>query len=256
MQTEDEGLAALDASGVVVGKAQYDQAVEDWARNDEQVLAENQRLADEVARVQDELVTQNRLYRKVGAERDEKQFEVERLRRWVDRFREALKPPTEGQTEGEAALVETAMRAVEADGAGQWPTVAGCLHGEVLRLRGLLADRGPVAESVPATPDEDAALWAVALDRVRRDKGVRHTLEDVIREMDALDNPSPEASSAASHIVHSVTLSSDTGVMGEWQAFCHGCEQRASGDLSRVELWKDQHLADTLVPSFGQEAEQ
>ncbi len=66
----------------------FDKLVEDWQRNDEQVLADNQRLADDLARVQDELVTQNRLYRKVGAERDEKQFEIELLRRWVHRFRE------------------------------------------------------------------------------------------------------------------------------------------------------------------------
>lgn len=53
---------------------------------------------------------------------------------------------------------------------------------------------------VEAAPQEaiDAALFAVALDRVRRDKGARHTLEDVVREIDALDDPSPEASSGAS----------------------------------------------------------
>lgn len=54
-----------------------------------------------------------------------------------------------------------------------------------------------VSKSVPAIPDEDEALFAVALDRVRRDKGARHTLDDVMREMDALDDPSPEASSEA-----------------------------------------------------------
>lgn len=45
---DDEG-ASPTASGGVVSRAEYDQAVEDWARNDEQVLAENQRLADELA---------------------------------------------------------------------------------------------------------------------------------------------------------------------------------------------------------------
>jgi hypothetical protein len=36
------------------------------------------------------------------------------------------------------------------------------------------------------TPAMNAALFAVALDRVRRDKGARHTLDDVVREMDQI----------------------------------------------------------------------
>lgn len=83
-----------------------------------------------------------------------------------------------------------------------------------------------------------------------------HVSEDalVLVRRDKPD-PSPEASSAASPLIHSVTLSSDTGVMGEWQAFCHGCEERAKGDMPRVAFWRDQHEADTLVPTLGQEAE-
>lgn len=47
-------------------------------------------VAADVERITAELQAQNRLYRNVGAERDEKQFEIERLRRWVDRFRAGL----------------------------------------------------------------------------------------------------------------------------------------------------------------------
>lgn len=36
-------------------QAQYDQAVEDWGRNDEQMLAENQRLTEEVSRLREQL---------------------------------------------------------------------------------------------------------------------------------------------------------------------------------------------------------
>lgn len=47
---------------------------------------------------------------------------------------------------------------------------------------------------------EDAALFAVALDRARRDRGERHSLVDVMRELDALDqdDPLPKAPSEAS----------------------------------------------------------
>lgn len=54
----------------------------------------------------------------------------------------------------------------------------------------------PFSESVPATPqqDEDAVLFAVAQDRVRRDKGVRHTLEDVAAELELMDEGRPSGS--------------------------------------------------------------
>lgn len=59
---------------------------------------------------------------------------------------------------------------------------------------------------------------------------------------------------SASPIIHTVLLSSDTGVMGEWQAFCSGCRQRSVGDLAHAEFWKDQHLADVLVPTLTNES--
>jgi hypothetical protein len=153
---KDEGSLRSQASGEVVElRERLRSTLSGWSTG--AALAVEAGLADvvlavvtpELERRDAELITQNRLYRKVGAERDEKQFEVERLRRWVDRFRAALKAPTEGQSEEEADLVETAMRAVEADSAGHWPTVASWLHVEVLRLRGLLATR--------ADPSRDSA---------------------------------------------------------------------------------------------------
>lgn len=49
-------------------------------------------------------------------------------------------------------------------------------------------------ESFISSLDEDAALFAVALDRVRRDKGERHTLEDVAEELELLDEGRPSGS--------------------------------------------------------------
>lgn len=69
-----------------------------------------------------------------------------------------------------------------------------------------------------------------------------------------LDVFSSEAEAPLGPIVHSVLLSSDTGVMGEWQAFCSGCRQRSVGDLAHAEFWKDQHLADVLVPKLTNES--
>lgn len=80
-------------------------------------------------------------------------------------------------------LADDVTQLLRPDGPGCWAEDEAC---------------APGSESVPATTNEDAALYAVALDRVRRDKGVRHTLEDVVREMGALDDPSPEATSEAS----------------------------------------------------------
>lgn len=69
-------------------------------------------------------------------------------------------------------------------------------------------------------------------------------------------DPSPKATSAASPLIHLVTLSSDTGVMGEWQAFCHGCRETATGDMPRVAFWRDQHEADTLQVQANSKLEQ
>jgi len=60
------------------------------------------------------------------------------------------------------------------------------------------------------------------------------------------------ATSAASPLIHSVTLSG-TGAMGSWTAVC-SCLEKSEGDLAHVEHWKDQHLADTLIPNLGREA--
>lgn len=45
--------------------------------------------------------------------------------------------------------VQTALRAVEADNAGHWPTVASVLAAEVLRLRGLRLPPSPLPNSEP-----------------------------------------------------------------------------------------------------------
>ncbi len=56
----------------------------------------------------------------------------------------------------------------------------------------------PPRASAPSEASmEDAVLFAVAQDRVRRDKGVRHTLEDVAEELELLDEGRPSGSGAA-----------------------------------------------------------
>jgi hypothetical protein len=174
MPQQDEGSLRSQASGGGV-ESEHAQAVEDWTRNDEQMLAENQRLADELERVQDELVTLNRLYRRVGAERDEKQFEIERLRRWVDRFRAGL-AETREQVErtrraerrsiasvltGMLDELEAAYVAEFGDGPAESRDKLRAVQAFSVDLFATSGPVGldefvaPVSESVPATPQQD-----------------------------------------------------------------------------------------------------
>lgn len=218
---------------------QYDQAVEDWSRNDEQVLAENQRLADENELLREELDkvsggwsarvdSRAALRTQLAAatlRADTHQERADRLviglRRLLDEDREiengpAPEPPVGTFLREEGADVPWSVHR-RSDG---WVCIkTGC-------------------QNCPM-------VWGEVLDFFKNLRPVAVQHESATP---------PEASSEASPLIHLVTLSSDTGVMGEWQAFCHGCRERQTGDLSRVAFWKDQHEADTLVPSFEQEA--
>jgi hypothetical protein len=70
-------------------------------------------------------------------------------------------------------------------------------------------------------------------------------LLDKDREIE--NGPRASATSAASPLVHNVVLSSEEGAFGHWHVTC-SCRESSEGDLAHAEFWKDQHLADTLVP--------
>lgn len=94
----------------------------------------------------------------------------------------------------------------------------------------------------PDSPAMNAALFAVAMNRVRRDKGTRHNLSDVIREMDALR----DAMDAAPREVVEHRAETREVLPGIWLTTCHGCDLAISGTHDEAQDAADEHIADTL----------
>jgi hypothetical protein len=159
--------------------------------------------------------------------------EVSELKREVSRLREQLAAQTQVPVDAEAQLLGVFL---DLQGGVNLAT-ANAILGKVKTWF------PSASESLPVTPQRhplDLALSALV-----------NVPEKVAEFADDDDEPlRVSASSEASPIVHTVLLSSDTGVMGEWQAFCSGCRQRSVGDLAHAEFWKDQHLADVLTPQL------
>jgi hypothetical protein len=107
----------------------------------------------ELERRDEQLREERRRYVALGGERDEKQFEVERLRRWVDRFREGMRTVTE-ERDALRAQITKALR--EANGAyGYLPIPEYGTNEDMTRMLSRIRDAltpAPVSELVPATP--------------------------------------------------------------------------------------------------------
>jgi hypothetical protein len=115
----------------------------------------------------------SRSYVRLGAERDEKQFEVERLRRWVKRFRAGLRTVTAQLAAATATpspderaellrlinergvqdldaeeLADDVTQLLRPEGSGCWAE-----DGAALTNESSISPFAPVSESVPATPE-------------------------------------------------------------------------------------------------------
>jgi hypothetical protein len=168
--------------------AEMAQAVEDWGRNDEQTLAENQRLADENELLREEL-------HKVSGGWEARVASRAALRAQLDRA--VFVWPQDAMVRIRECIADpNRMLPRYHQSAGEpYETVAGWGARAVIKLmESWRAD--PSRDSAPSEASmEDAVLFAVAQDRVRRDKGERHSLEDVARELELLDEGRPSSSS-------------------------------------------------------------
>lgn len=205
-------------------QAQYDQAVEDWGRNDEQMLAENQRLADQLAAAA-ALVAEFRqsaeqavaTFGEDGQHDDECDSPAEchasaQHFTWklaASSLEKALGPVSESvpatpRKQWGIRFFDGSVRLQS----GETPAREFAAHWEDAEVVSRpVADwvADPLRASAPSEIQvnsklkqnlDDAVLFAVAQDRVRRDKGERHTVEDVARELEGLDDGRPSGSEA------------------------------------------------------------